>query len=302
MSAGALGYWYSYLPDLKDAAWQFEMASWEYENWLWRDHAWCEPSDLGGVRRSGERAATWLQEFTFYEARRSEFRRVLVACFWRCCDVARAAAVIRQVASELFAASGTEPWPSYDASDRRGNLPTPRRRGPEIIHGKMPSPTLAMIEAINRAHERDRWHVALRLLLSQAIHVTQHNRPSAFEIVEKARELSGEPFPDGPLDTSLAKFAGVRLGYLTDKPRGGRGKRSIESVVSMLRRLHVPSDEALVREVIRANPGIAGDEEIAKQLAPIRRQRVTAARRALVAAGEIENRGTDRRPRLFVRN
>jgi hypothetical protein len=170
--------------------------------------------------------------------------------------------------------------------------------GSSYLDGRDEGPlvTEGTLIAIKRASVRERWVVALRHLLSAGF----RRRMTAREVVAKARELSAGLFPAGDVEGELITLAGIRLGRLTDKARGGGGRRSVGAVVEALRLRFSPSEMDQVLAVVRANPGIHGDNAIAEVLSPIRRDRVTAARRVLVEDGRLQNRGTRRRPRLFV--
>lgn len=269
--------------------------------WADRDQL---PYESGRILRSPAREAEWHEEMLRCQQVAARVESTLQQFNRGECSAELAAYVIEAATEELRRAMPTFETDWLD--DRASSDSTPaRRRGPEITHGTLQI-TAPMLAAISQASASHRWHVALFLLLNAAIHVVIKNRPSPSDIVAKARELAGvDLFPKGDVAEDLYRLAGIRLDRLTEKARGGgrRRKRSIQSVIDELRKRYEPalSVEDRVFDTIRGNPEIAGDEQIAKLLG-IRRQRVTAARKALVAAGRVENRGTARRPRLFVPN
>jgi hypothetical protein len=192
--------------------------------------------------------------------------------------------------------------PFRKTARKRGSRParSPRTHF-EITH--------AMRSAIDVADAADRWHVAIRLLLSAAVSSYTHERPSPRDLLAQARELACGRMPEIAADDFIA-IVGENYGRVTPEARGGNGVRSVPSIVAELRRTYrLPAlsvdtrteqnDDELVFAVVSANPAIAGDVAI-QRVAGIRRQRVTAARRRLEAAKRIVNVGNAKRPRYAL--
>jgi replicative DNA helicase len=88
-------------------------------------------------------------------------------------------------------------------------------------------------------------------------------------------------------------FARATL-HETEMPDRPDGQRSADPETLL------ETDITAAREALRRNPGLAGYDRLRAAMGQMSTSRKSAAIRALEAAGEIENKGTRRRPRLFL--
>lgn len=229
------------------------------------------------VFRPAEEAARWRQRAdTFYGAH----RRVEMAardCLSGRIDVSEAVERVRRAGEDLLRVFG----PMLEAR-RAEQASAPRRRDERPEQVGVFKLAQDALDRIGRTGV-GRWYVALTEILREAIRVVPKNRPGIGAIVTMARKLTaGGDFPDvKALEAGLHGAAGVRLGRLTHRPRGGRGKRSIGAVVAELRRAFdvTKPDWQIVIEAVAAT-GIKSTLGLSKHLRWSQR-RVAAARQLI---------------------